>query len=350
MVQKKATLKRETTYWLCQGGGWGLYLAVNLVLLVSFGKSEWSAIVTFTMVSVAGLILTHAIRKRMGLNEWSRLSVMRLLPRVFGLSVAGGMLLTITAMFFSVVVFHVFTTADLKPGVLLINVFNLSVVVFVWQAIYFGVHYLENYRRSEIHAVQLTSTLKEAELASLKTQLNPHFLFNALNSIRALTMENPHKAHEAITRLSNILRYTLQSGDAPVADLKTELRIVKDYLELEKIRFEERLRVFYQIDEATESVAVPVMALQTLVENAIKHGISTRTDGGDIVIRSRRENGRITIDVENSGEWQESAGSTRVGLENVRQRLELIYGSRAELRISHDSGRVRVGLELPVNA
>lgn len=349
MVQKK-TLTRETTYWLCQSGGWFLYLAVNLILIASFGKSEWPAIVTFTMVSAAGLGLTHVARKRLRLAEWSRLSVMRLLPRVLALSVAGGMSLTITALLFSVVIFKAVATADVKPGVLLINVFNLSVVVFVWQAIYFGVHYLENYRRSEIHAVQLTSTLKEAELASLKTQLNPHFLFNALNSIRALTMENPHKAHEAITRLSNILRYTLQSGDAPVADLKTELRIVKDYLELEKIRFEERLRVFFQIDETTESVPVPVMALQTLVENAIKHGISTLTEGGDIVIRSRRENGRIAIDVENSGEWQESADSTRVGLENVRQRLELIYGSGAGLRISHESGRVRVGLELPVNA
>lgn len=348
MVQKKTTLTRETTYWLCQAGGWGLYLAVNLVLLAMFGKSEWSAIVTFTMVSVVGLTLTHSMRKRRSLNEWSRLSVMRLLPRVLGLSVLGGMILTLTAMFFSVAVFRVFTTSDLKAGVLLINVFNLSVVVFVWQAIYFGVHYLENYRRSEIRAVQLTSTLKEAELASLKTQLNPHFLFNALNSIRALTMENPQKAHEAITRLSNILRYTLQSGDAPVADLKTELRVVRDYLEIEKVRFEERLKVSFQIDETTESIQVPVMALQTLVENAIKHGISGLTGGGDVVVRSRRENGRVALEVENSGEWKESGDSTRVGLDNVRQRLQWIYGSEAGLRISLSPGRVCVTLDLPV--
>jgi len=250
---------------------------------------------------------------------------------------------------FTVVIFQAVSPSDMKVGILMINVFNLGVVTFIWLAIYFGVHYLENYRRTEIQAVQLTSTLKEAALSSLRTQLNPHFLFNALNSIRALTLENPQKAHEAITRLSNILRYTLQSGEAPVADLKTELRVVRDYLEIEKIRFEERLEVMFDIDPATEAVQVPVMAIQTLVENAIKHGISTLTQGGDIIVRSTRQNGRAIVEVENSGDWKDPSETTRVGLDNVRQRLRLIYGQSAELSISPLSDRVIVKLELPAD-
>ncbi len=140
--------------------------------------------------------------------------------------------------------------------------------------IYIVYHYVEKNRNDQLDRLKLETTVKELELKTIKSHINPHFIFNSLNSIRALVDENPKRARRAITELSNILRSSMQAEKSETVTLERELDIVKDYLALEQMRFEERLKIEFDIDEDTLQQQVPPMMLQTLVENAIKHGIS----------------------------------------------------------------------------
>ena len=147
----------------------------------------------------------------------------------------------------------------------------------------------------------MESLIKELELKTIKAHINPHFIFNSLNSIRALVDENPSRARTAITELSNILRSSMQVDKAETVSFEKELNIVKDYLALENMRFEDRLKVEYEIDEDTLDQQVPPMMLQTLVENAIKHGISKQISGGIVKIISDFKNQYHELAVQNTG-------------------------------------------------
>jgi LytS/YehU family sensor histidine kinase len=178
----------------------------------------------------------------------------------------------------------------------------------------------------------------QIELNNLKSQLNPHFIFNALNSIRALVDENPLKSKQAINQLSNILRSSLASDKKGLTKFEDELKIVKDYLGLESIRFEERLKAEFDIHPDSEKFLVPPLMIQTLVENGIKHGISRLTQGGVIQLKTIVENHHLKIRIRNSGRLinGERSGKSGIGLKNTVQRLKLIYGEQASFRIVNE--------------
>jgi len=185
--------------------------------------------------------------------------------------------------------------------------------------------------------LKLEASIKEIELSNLKSQLNPHFIFNALNSIRALVDENPAKSKEAINQLSSILRNSLVTEKKGLTSFDDELKLVKDYLGLESIRFEERLKTDFDIDPESKDFLVPPLMIQTLVENGIKHGISKLTSGGLIQIKTKVDGDHLKIHIRNSGRFilngNHKNGSPGLGLENTRQRLKLIYGDDATFRI-----------------
>jgi two-component system LytT family sensor kinase len=178
--------------------------------------------------------------------------------------------------------------------------------------------------------------VKEIELKNLKSQLNPHFIFNALNSIRALVDENPRGAKLAINQLSSLLRNSLVTEKKGLTSFEEELKLVKDYLGLESIRFEERLRTEIDLDPESRDFLVPPLMIQTLVENGIKHGISKLTEGGLVQIKTKVDGDHLTIQIRNSGKLALNGHKTEsggLGLENTRQRLKLIYGEDASFRI-----------------
>ncbi|HEY0297935.1 MAG TPA: histidine kinase, partial [Arachidicoccus sp.] len=155
-------------------------------------------------------------------------------------------------------------------------------IILVWNLFYFSYHYVVRSNRERLDKARLESLVKDLELKTIKAHINPHFIFNALNSIRYLVDEDPNRARNAITQLSILLRSSMHAEDASTTPLENELEIVQSYLDLEKLRFEERLHIFMNIDNRTRELQVPPMMLQTLVENAIKHGISKQIDGGDV--------------------------------------------------------------------
>jgi signal transduction histidine kinase len=301
-----------------------------------------SHIVLFVTI---GLLLTHFLRPVMHRWKWKQLGWRPLVPRLVATAVALGF---IWMGFISVWVHGIVGEpwpTYVSPFVLVAtDAFFVSIVFFGWLCLYYFYHLFDRLNRSEIERFQLMTSVKEAELRALKSQVNPHFIFNSLNSLRALIDENPERARRAVTQLANLLRYSLQSGQLETVPFEDELEVVNDYLALEQVRHEERLRLRLDIGPDALRLPIPPMLLQTLVENAVKYGISPRPEGGEIAIVARNEGGALRIQVSNPGEIRavEKETSTGVGLHNAAQRLRLIFGERATLRLHSDEASVVV--------
>jgi len=206
-------------------------------------------------------------------------------------------------------------------------------------------------RERDLRASQLETRLAEARLQALRMQLQPHFLFNTLNSISSLMYSDVEAADSMMARLAELLRLTLEEGSAPEVPLQRELELLDRYLGIERIRFEERLRVTVEVEEAARGVLVPALLLQPLVENALRHGIDRRPEGGRVSVDARRDGGRLVLRIANDGPRATSDGNgmhgTRVGLANTRERLAQLHGERAALRLEERADGAVVTVELP---
>ncbi len=324
---------------LCQVLVWSFLLTTRLVSSRVFGQSGQVAADSTSVVMVAtGLLLTHYARRYLARWGWKNLGWRALLPRILGMAALLG-LLWIGVVF--AVTYGLFRNALPAKyplyAVIALSWLNSTGLMGCWLGIYFFYHLSDRFNRLEIERLGLSATLKEAELRALKSQINPHFIFNSLNSLRALIDEDPARARQAVTQLANLLRYSLQSGQLETVPFEEELSVVNDYLALEQVRHEERLRLRLDVAADTLQVPVPPMLLQTLVENAVKYGISRRPEGGEIALVARCEHGVLRIQVTNPGELVAPAtgasASTGVGLRNAAERLRLLFGERATLQL-----------------
>jgi two-component system, LytTR family, sensor kinase len=338
-------------YWLCQIGGW---LFFNIIEIVSYGNVFGFNKLLFLngfLNMVVGIILTHSYRSIVLKFNLLKLPSAKLIPRALVLLIFISVLLS----FFNVWLdrLTVPSISNLPIGFVLVwgYMFNWSKYILMWALIYHLFQYWEKSLETERDKYRLEATLKENEYNNLKTQLNPHFLFNSLNGIRTLVDLNPASAKEAITRLSNLLRSSLQMNQYKTVSLRQELETVKDYLAIEKIRFDERLQVNYSIEPNTLEVQVPPMMLQTIVENCVKHGISNIIKGGQILIKTFVENDFLFIEIVNSGQFnpkynQQSDG---FGISNTIERLRLLFGENAKFDIQNANiNEVKTTIKLPL--
>ena len=233
--------------------------------------------------------------------------------------------------------------------------FGFYIDLIIASLIVIAVHallYYQNFRASELAQSSLKTQLAQAQLRALKMQLHPHFLFNTLHSISSLVLEDPSKANSMIARLGDFLRLTLENSEQQLVTLKEEIEFLRTYLEIEQVRFGDRLTVAFEIEPTTLSAAVPHLILQPVVENAIQHAIAPRATPGRIHIEAKRLNGSLRLEVKDNGPGIVSNGDLiekqGVGLSNVRARLNQIYGSdfRFELMNSKDGG-LTVVMEIP---
>ena len=235
---------------------------------------------------------------------------------------------------------------DLNPSNIGATLLSTFFIYFIWTLLYFIFHYFEKYNA----ALKYEALKNEIELNNLKSQLNPHFIFNALNSIRALVDENPVKSKEAITQLSSILRSSLVINRNKLTRFEDELHTVQDYLDLETIRFEERLRTRFEIDPKSKHFTVPPLMIQTLVENGIKHGISKLQRGGEISVSTEVKDSILNIQIRNNGQLphQRLNGTKGFGVANTKQRLKLLYGNKATFKIENeDENTVLTEIRIP---
>jgi signal transduction histidine kinase len=335
----RRTRAKERLYVLCQVLGWSFLLGIQVVFSRVFGQPGQDRKDSTAVVTVAiGLLLTHYARRYLTRWGWKDLGWRALLPRI--LRMAALLALLWIGMLYAVN-YGLFGNAlpAKYPIYALFAASWLNAVGLMgcWLGIYFFYHLSDRFTRLEIERLGLSATLKEAELRALKSQINPHFIFNSLNSLRALIDEDPARARQAVTQLANLLRYSLQCGQLETVPFEEELSVVNDYLALEQVRHEERLRLRLDVAPDTLQLPVPPMLLQTLVENAVKYGISRRPEGGEIAIFARCEHGVLRIQVTNPGELTAPAAgaspSTGVGLRNAAERLRLLFGERATLQL-----------------
>ena len=226
-----------------------------------------------------------------------------------------------------------------------------TILISIWLLIYLVWHYVDKNRNDQLDKLRLEGMVKSLELKTIKSHINPHFIFNALNSIRALVDENPERARTAITELSNILRSSLRAEKEETVPLQQELDIVKDYLALEQMRFEERLKIEMDIDPDTLTQPIPPMMLQTLVENAIKHGISKDVKGGVIYISSYFVDNHHELIVKNTGNLQalNVKDSSGFGIKSTQERLNLLYNKKASFEIlENGNNMVQSKIIMPV--
>jgi two-component system sensor histidine kinase AlgZ len=231
-------------------------------------------------------------------------------------------------------------------------VFTVGVLLYLLSvAFHYVLIAMEDSRRAEAQAFEARVLARDAELKALKAQVNPHFLFNSLNSISALTSIDPARARDMCVLLGDFLRLTLGLGEKTAVQLSEELDLLQKYMAIEMVRFGARLKMHEEIQEESRACLLPPLLLQPLVENAIKHGIASLPEGGDVRLAVQRQNGRLAILVENS--WDPEAPPRRsggLGLKNVQQRLEARYGKEARLSMNTEGELFQVSLSLPAES
>ena len=220
-----------------------------------------------------------------------------------------------------------------------LQISNLALHLLIYWALVVVAHALSQYGKSRARAAEVEARLRQAQVELLRTQLQPHFLFNALNTIAELIHEDPERADQMVGRLSDLLRATLDAGNRPQVTVAEEIDLVRHYLAIQEARFGSRLGVSIDVPLECEDALVPYLCLQPLIENAVRHGLAPRARGGTLAVAVARRAGDLSLTVEDDGVgWSGGTPVEGIGLRNTRDRLRSLYGDTATLAMSHRPG------------
>lgn len=344
--------KKTWLYWIAQVSGWGIFQLLILTLSFLSDRVKISGnLILYSFISfLSYILLSHFFRFIILKKHWLRLPILSLIWRSFLFSLLFGVAYE----------FLDFTVSELIPkdyylveqkdtGIELSAILGgilLNTILFtLWVSFYFAYLFIEKSRKQEIKNLQFEASRNEIELKNLRTQINPHFLFNSLNSIKALVEIDKDQAKGAITQLSNLLRKSITLSRNRLILIREELDIVETYLALEKIRFEERINTHFDIDTNALNCQIPPLMLQTLVENALKHGLSKSINGGILMLTIIKEDNRIHISIKNTGVLQETSPDLGIGIENTKRRLKILFGDTSSFEIRQENELVAVYLK-----
>jgi two-component system LytT family sensor kinase len=335
-------------FWIAQGIGWAIFALVNIIVQALAGLPAWLIFKNTLYATGAGLLVTTAYRHLIRKVDWTRQQITVLILFLFGTS----FVLALLWIIFITFLFYLDGKGIIHPSEIAGNLLNGCLIFFIWNLIYFFFQYFSKFQTAEVEKWQLEAQVKEAQLNTLKTQIRPHFMFNTLNNILALILEDKHKARAMLVNFSELLRYSLQMSKASFVRLEEEIDMVRRYLQLLSIQYEGRLQYEIELDTDLNDHPVPPMMLQFLVENGIKHGIDQRPEGGSILLRVFKENQDIVFEVRNTGQFEESASKPDqlgIGLHNIRERLALLYKRKAVLDIREIPDFVVATIKIPKN-
>jgi two-component system LytT family sensor kinase len=336
------TLKNKynlSLYWKCQLTGWSivsLYWAYTVYTRDNYGV--FYTLLNYVLDISIGLFLTHMYRGFALKANWSHLPIKKLLIRV----IPTILLLAALYVLFNNLKWYIYWTTiigreeDFLNTLLYWNPILITGLrlMSIWLLAYHLYHYYQKEVKTTKENSRLSLVAKQAQLDNLSAQLNPHFLFNSLNSIKSLVIENPNTARRAIDLLSDLLRSSLYEKDKDLISIKEELALVKDYIELEKMRFETRLQLEIAIDKTLNNFKIPTLSIQLLVENAIKHGIDSKVEGGIIKLSIENKNNSVAITVQNPGTINTTKKSSGLGLKNLQERLAIQYKGNATFNLT----------------
>lgn len=342
-------------YWPIQICGWFAYGTIGYLTNIRFNTAVSPAKVAVIAYSASLLLLlfTHLLRGYAKRHDWFRLSfgqlILRLLVSTFIIALASQSLLSLL-MYWPVDVIS--EDNPYRFAFLIMYIFQTQIILLLWSLVYFSFHAIRNYKSEEVEKWRLQAAVTDAELIALKAQINPHFIFNCLNNIRALVLEDAEKAREAITRLSDLLRSSIHFNHTEKITLEAEMTMVKDYLALESLHMEGRLEYSITVEPEVLGMEIPPMAVQILVENGIKHSLAKLPQGGSIDVSAKLDGSELQIEVSNSGQLASSdKSSTGIGLQNIRDRLRMLIHPKATLTLQDTSDhRVSARIEIPLSA
>jgi two-component system, LytTR family, sensor kinase len=344
---------RTSLFWSLQFLGWGSYgLSMFLGALPHFPTVKLALIHKAVFVGL-GFLISLALRliyKQLWKRSFSFPAIT--ITAIFGSYLFG----LIWAVSFNVTrwALNEMDLSKLRWYDYFNGALNYCFVLLAWSALYFGIRHYQDLQTQKERTLKANALAHQAQLQMLRYQLNPHFLFNSLNSIHALIREDPDRAEKMLDELSEFLRYSLLTNKVSEVSLKDEIEAVSNYLAIEKIRFEEKLDIRLEIAPGADEFRVPGFLIHPLVENAIKYGMQTSPLPLKLRLKAYRQNGSLRIEVSNSGKWAKpsearlttSSNSTGIGLANVRQRLEQIYPHRHRFDIFERNGWIHAAIEI----
>lgn len=351
-MEKKAPI---SLYWKCQLTGWSvaaLYWSIQGWYNDGFRLDL--AVIQFVLDVAMYILITHLYRNFSLRNHWQDLPLEKLLWRML-------IAIPVMGIFYALVTIgklylvRLWFMGDVAQT--FVDFFNLNVVsilvagirlMAIWLLAYHLYHYAKREIRLSVENARLELGFKQSQLDNLSAQLNPHFLFNALNTIKSLVYTRPDAAGRAVDLLSELLRSGLYKGSSMLISLNEEIALVKDYLELESLRMEERLEYELDIDVSLSELMVPRLCVQTLVENAVKHGVALEKHGGRIDLIIGESGGFLIIRVLNPGQLEEDKIIEGVGLRNLKERLDIGYQQLATFRLSETQQKVCAEIKIPI--
>ncbi|MDQ4120580.1 MAG: histidine kinase [Acidobacteriota bacterium] len=336
---------RVYSFWQLQIYGWLIYLVMMYVtfLTVAAPGTYWRLFQIKLVRTVIGFFLTCGMR--LIYRRFTNLSIQGTVLLVLMTSIVFGLAWAFIEMTYASLTAPNFVWASAlarSPRTSL----DYGLTLTAWSALYFGIKYWLAWQRERENALQAAALANQAQLEVLRYQLNPHFLFNSLNSIRASIDEDSRRAKQMVTQLAEFLRYSLTNDGSEMIPLRDEIEAARNYLAIEKIRFEEKLEVNFNIEKAAEDLPVPPFLLNPLIENAVKHGLNGGSKPLKILVTARLGENDLILEVANTGTLSRANSGTKVGLKNVNQRLEKIFGELGELTLNENNGWVQAQIRI----
>jgi sensor histidine kinase YesM len=342
-------LKKEALFWQFHLLWWLLFMAYSSLPTYKLPEGDTTTIIIFELVHFISLVLVsygyRHLYKKMNPDENSQ--SLRVVSPIIGVILLG-------SIFFILNSDGIFFHYNYHGQVLVLSDRIMYLIDCIWDVSpwFLGFHLFQYARlsyKSKMQLLQAQQTMQRYELDNLRNQLNPHFLFNSLNDIRSLMLTDVHSSRDAMLKLSELLRMTLKLGEHAKIYIHEELELVNNYLSIEKLRFENRLTINFNIDNQAMQNKIPPMSIQLLVENAIKHGVSKLKKGGVVNISIAQDDHTMTIAVENSGQVdQHSIPVSGIGLTNLQKRLKLCFGDNYKFNITAKNSLVMVSMEVPI--
>ncbi len=344
---------RNLIFWSLQLLAWGSLNIVSVLLLKEMSKTFIIySVLAGTFIGVFSTsLLRWYLKREVSFDDFTvkdllKIAVSTLLAALVfgGLNFFFGFLYGRLGPEMSEIELKILKAFDSIGLIVFSSLFN----IILWLSCYLVIKLLLRFSANRIERLELNTNLKQAQLNTLKGQINPHFMFNSLNNIRGLMLEDVEKSREMLTKLSEMLRYSLTKNSVDGIALEEELEMVENYIALSKIQLEDRLDFKKEVAEDTLTVHIPPMILQLLVENAAKHGISNLKEGGTIVLSSQLNGEALYLQVRNTGRLRIANGSTQLGLKNIRQRLKLLYGDSASFQLKEEHNEVVADIKIPI--
>ncbi len=343
---------RSLLFWALHTLGWSAYGLAQYVGSAVYGK-EPGYVQVIAIAAAAGFLLSAPLR-------WLYRRLWTSGPRamVIGSAVACWVVALawraiINTAYMQIVKPDWAVAHSPQPLEIFVGTIYALTLLLCWTGLYFGVKFYERLQLEREATLKQSALAQEAQLKMLRYQLNPHFLFNTLNAISTLVLDNQNRtANLAVSRLSEFLRYTLDQDPMKKVTLRQELDSLNLYLGIEKLRFGDRLRLEFDVDERAESALVPSLLFQPLVENAMKYAIAPREEGGSVTILAGIEGGALRLAVQDDGPGLPAAGTSGkgrgVGLRNTRERLKVLYGDAHRIDVVDVAPGLRVEMRLPL--